>query len=146
MKLVRDKQEQFSFTRYREYLDFRTRNEKFEEGLAVNKDIIYDRNYFLEYAHNEFVEGNKLAGKKYKKHQEARKAEEEQKANAFRQAAEALRTTLSSDQNVRFYELVFANYLNAAQEDQQQPTAEGYLSFKEQVLARFDEAFLQEEE
>jgi len=40
-----------------------------EENLKKNKDIVYDKKFFVEYAHNEFAEGNKLAIKKYKKYQ-----------------------------------------------------------------------------
>jgi hypothetical protein len=114
--------------------------------LATNKDIIYDRNYFLEYAHNEFLEGNKLAGKKYKKHQEARKLEEDEKVRKFKQAAEDLKNTIIPEEKERFYDIVFINFVNAAQEDDSTPTKEGYYAYKAQVLASIDETLLQEEE
>jgi squalene cyclase len=94
VKLVRDRKEEFSFGRYREYFDFRSKHEKFEEGLATNRDIIYDKNFFLEYAHSEFVEGNKLAVKKYRKYQEGRKLQEEERASSFRKAAETLKNEI----------------------------------------------------
>ncbi len=146
MKLVRDKGESFNFSRYREYCDFRNKNEKFEAGLTTNKDIIYDRNYFLEYAHNEFLEGNKLAGKKYKKHQEARKLEEEEKVKKFKQTAEELKDTIILEEKERFYDIVFINFVNAVLEDQSTPTKEAYYTYKAQVLATIDESLLQEEE
>jgi len=48
-----------------------------EESLEKNKEIIYDKKYFVDYAHNEFAEGSKLGVKKYKKYQEKRKEEED---------------------------------------------------------------------
>lgn len=143
---MRDRNEEFSFAKYREYFDFRIKNEKFEAGLTTNRDIIYDKNFFLEYAHAEFAEGNKLAVKKYKKHQETRKQQEEEKAANFRQAAESLKSEIAAEEKQHFYEILFINFLNTTQEDRELPTKEGYFRFKAQVLASVDETFLQEEE
>lgn len=53
-------------------MEFRKIGEKLVENLKKNKEIVFDHNFFLEYAHNEFAEGSKLAIKKYKKYQEKR--------------------------------------------------------------------------
>jgi hypothetical protein len=47
IKFVNEKQESFSFGRYREYFDFRRKNENFEESLKKNKEVIYNKKYFL---------------------------------------------------------------------------------------------------
>lgn len=73
---MNDKKEEFSFGRYREYANFRrNKAEKLENNLRKHKDIVYDKKFFLEYAHNEFAEGNTLAVKKYRKYQEKRSEE-----------------------------------------------------------------------
>jgi hypothetical protein len=144
--LVRDKQETFHFGRYRDYLDFRKKGERFEESLRKNKEIVYSKRYFLEYVHHEFVEGNKVAVKKYKKYQETKRQEEEERVRTFKFESESLKQVLLEEEKEHFYEILYFNYLNHLQENNLPPNKETYVDFRAQVFANFDERYLQEEE
>ena len=78
-------------------MEFRKIGEKLVENLKKNKEIVFDHNFFLEYAHNEFAEGSKLAIKKYKKYQEKRSEEEQEKAQTFKANSSNLRAQLQAE-------------------------------------------------
>ena len=84
--------------RYREYFDFRRKNDNFEESLKKNKEVIYSKVYYLEYIHSEFLEGNRVALKKYKKHQETKMLEEAEKAASFRALTDNLKNIIAEEE------------------------------------------------
>lgn len=146
VKFVVDKKEQFNFARYREYFEFRRKHEKLEESLQKNKEIIYDKKHFIDYSHIEFSEGNRLAIKKYRKYQEKRAQEEEEKIRQFKAAAEELKSELERNEGEHFYEVLFANFLNYLQENSLTPTKDNYTQYRSQLFKHIDESYIQEEE
>ena len=108
---VEDKKEEFSFGRFQEYSDYRRIGEKLEESIKKNADIVYDKKFYLEYAHTEFAEGNKLAVKKYRRYQEKRSIEEDEKSKEFREQADSLRDELLATYKNEFYDVLWNNFM-----------------------------------
>lgn len=67
--------------------------------LRKNTEIVYDKKFFIEYAHNEFSEGNQMGVKKYRKYQEKRRQEEDEKITLFSEQSSQLKNQMNEEEN-----------------------------------------------
>ena len=146
VKFVFDFKEEFNFTRYGEYLEFRKVCKGPEEALKKNKDIIFDGKCFTEYVHQEFSSDSQPSIKKYKKFFETRTQKQQEEEQNFQKAVEGLKEELKADESEHFYEILFSNYVTQLRESHKQPEMATYRVFRANVLEVVDESYLQEQE
>lgn len=68
MALSQLKKDDFvNISKYREYYEFRLKNESFMEHIQQSKEITFDRSSFIECLNTAFKEGTQPSKKNYKK-------------------------------------------------------------------------------